>query len=116
MPETSSASQLSLTGVGDNLPVSSYSWGVTIPVSMSAGGGGGAGKASFNDFHFTLAPTGLSPALWGTLASGQHLRRVVLLYGVPGTGKTHTVRYLLGKDRLEFFLGHAGPCNHPPLL
>jgi hypothetical protein len=29
-------------------------------------------------------------------ASGQHLRRGVLLYGPPGTGKTHTVRYLLG--------------------
>jgi hypothetical protein len=29
------------------------------------------------------------------LASGQHLKRGVLLYGPPGTGKTHTVRYLL---------------------
>jgi hypothetical protein len=30
-------------------------------------------------------------------ASGQHLKRGLLLYGAPGAGKTHTVRYLIGK-------------------
>jgi cell division protease FtsH len=31
------------------------------------------------------------------LAHGQHLKRGILLYGAPGVGKTHTVRYLMSR-------------------
>src|SRR5213592_3280533 len=34
------------------------------------------------------------PSAWP--ATGQHLKRGLLLYGPPGTGKTHTTRYLMG--------------------
>ena len=31
------------------------------------------------------------------LAARQHLKRGLLLYGPPGVGKTHTLRYLVGQ-------------------
>ncbi len=43
-------------------------------------------------------------------AGGRHLRRGLLLHGPPGTGKTHTIRYLMARltDRTVFVLSGQG--------
>jgi ATPase family associated with various cellular activities (AAA) len=41
-------------------------------------------------------------------SSGQHLKRGVLLHGAPGTGKTHTVGYLMGQMPLATIVVVSG--------
>ncbi|MGY2004496.1 AAA family ATPase [Blastococcus sp. SYSU DS1024] len=46
------------------------------------------------------------------LAAGQHLKRGVLLYGPPGVGKTHTVRYLVSSLRDTTVIQLTGNALH----
>jgi hypothetical protein len=46
------------------------------------------------------------------LAAGQHLKRGLLLYGPPGVGKTHTVRYLTSSLRGTTVLQLTGNAMH----
>jgi ATPase family associated with various cellular activities (AAA) len=55
--------------------------------------------------HVVL-PSGLAAALRTT---GQHLKRGLLLHGPPGTGKTHTVRYLLSRLVSSTVIVLSGP-------
>ena len=57
----------------------------------------------------TLTMTNHSAAL---LEAGQHLRRGLLLFGPPGTGKTHTVSYLCNQLEGRTVLLLAGPALH----
>jgi ATPase family associated with various cellular activities (AAA) len=52
-------------------------------------------EATFADLRRQVIGVALNRAR--LRASGQHLKRGLLLHGPPGVGKTHTVRYLIGE-------------------
>ena len=65
--------QLRLDGVG-TMTISSFSWGVSNPVTIGSGGGGsGSGKASFSSFSFLKSVDGSSAALFTAAATGKHI-------------------------------------------
>lgn len=62
----------------DTIELESFSWGVSNAGAHSSGGGGGAGKASFQDLHFTTHVGKASPLLLLACATGQHIKKAVL--------------------------------------
>jgi type VI secretion system secreted protein Hcp len=61
------------------IDIESFSWGATQVGAHAAGGGGGAGKVSFQDFHFVMKINKASPKLMLACASGQHIKKAVLV-------------------------------------
>ena len=66
-----------VTGPGEWIEVSSFSWGVSQTADTSGGGGGGAGKAQFQDLHFTTHLSQFSPQIAKAVVSGEHIKRVI---------------------------------------
>src|SRR4051812_34585062 len=61
------------------IEIETYSWGLTQSGSIaSGGGGGGAGKASFQDVHFTSLTSKASPLIAKACATGQHIAKAQL--------------------------------------
>ena len=58
----------------DEIEIESFSWGVTQSGTLAFGGGAGAGKAQFQDFHFTTNVSKASPQLFVKCATGEHLK------------------------------------------
>jgi len=61
------------------IEIESFSWGVSNSGSHAAGGGGGAGKASFQDLHFTTKVNKASPNLMVHCATGKHIKKGKLI-------------------------------------
>jgi type VI secretion system secreted protein Hcp len=66
------------------IEIDSFSWGVSNSGSMASGGGGGAGKATFQDLHFTKKVDKSSPKLMEAVATGEHLRSLELVVRKTG--------------------------------
>lgn len=75
---TSLSADISIDGVGTSpLPLLSFNSGVSSSIG-SATGGAGAGKASFQDFHFTKLVDGTSPTLFLAVATGKHFTKATV--------------------------------------
>jgi type VI secretion system secreted protein Hcp len=83
-----------ITGPGEWIEVLSFSWGVTQTGDLSGGGGGGAGKASFQDLHFTTHLSPASPQMAKAVVSGEHIKKVVFHDFTAATKKGNETVYL----------------------
>jgi type VI secretion system secreted protein Hcp len=71
------------------IEIQSFSWGMSNSGSFATGTGGGAGKASFQDIHFTRALDKASPQLMLACATGKHIPTAELVCrkaGADGKG------------------------------
>jgi type VI secretion system secreted protein Hcp len=68
----------------ETIEVDSFSWGVNNAGSHASGAGGGAGKASFQDMHFTATVGKASPNLALSCAQGKHIKKAVLFVRKAG--------------------------------
>jgi len=68
----------------ETIEISSFSWGASNPGTFAAGGGGGAGKANFQDLHFTSSVNKASPLLAKACATGQHIKKATLFVRKSG--------------------------------
>jgi type VI secretion system secreted protein Hcp len=68
----------------DTIEVDSFSWGISNAGSHASNAGGGAGKASFQDIHFTSSVGKASTNLALFCATGKHIKKAVLFVRKQG--------------------------------
>jgi type VI secretion system secreted protein Hcp len=70
-------------GTGDAFPVSSFSWGISNPVTITGGGGGGSGKAIVSEMIFTKPTDATTVELLKAVATGSHYATAVVTSTLP---------------------------------
>lgn len=78
-----------------SIEVFSFSWGVSQTGTFGSGGGGGAGKASFQDLHFTSTVSKASPLLAKACATGEHIKKAVLYVRKSGENQSEFYKVTL---------------------
>ncbi|MGA2314992.1 MAG: type VI secretion system tube protein Hcp [Thermodesulfobacteriota bacterium] len=94
----------------DYIEVISWSFGDTNSGSPQTGAGGGAGKVNMQNFRFTMRTNKASPILFGTVANGKHIPKVVLEVCKSGGGKETFSKITLSDVLVSSFvsLGSSG--------
>lgn len=78
-----------------HIDLHSWSWGATNSGSSSTGGGGGSGKVSMQDFHFVMPHNNASPKLMLACASGEHIKKAVLICRKAGKDQQEFLKIVL---------------------
>ncbi len=85
------------------IDVESYSFGVSQTGDMGFGGGGGAGKANFQDFHFTMRVSKASPKLFEHCTTGIHIPKAVLTCRKAGGKQEEYLKVTFGDLLISSF-------------
>lgn len=99
----------------------SFSWGEAQLTPTGGGGGGGAGKATMQDFHFTMLVNKASPRLFLACAKGEHFKTAVLSVRRAGAALTDFLKWQLSDVLVSSYqtagelAGSALPADHVSL-
>ena len=87
-----------------------YQFGVHQQGTMVAGTGGGAGKATFEDLHFTKRVDKSSPNLFVAAASGSHIATAIVTVRKAGGDQVEYLKITMNDVIISSFnsSGHEG--------
>jgi type VI secretion system secreted protein Hcp len=88
----------------DEIEVLSYSWGVSQSGTFASGSGGGAGKATFQDLHFTSVAHKGSPVLFLSCATGKHIDEATLTLRKAGRAPVEYLKIKLTDVLISSYL------------